>query len=256
MTEPENYDTAGLKMAGFPPQPERFVGRTGVMARASAVLAARSGIPGVLLHGMPGGGKTACALELAYGQEHAFDRLVWYKAPDKGMDVTGALTDFALTMERYLNGFQMVDVLAEPGKLARFLPRLTGCWGSAGCLSSSTTSSRCSQKVTGGVTTSGGVIGALCEHAGLGRVILTSRRVPVGVTGLQVEAVDALSADEALLLARELPHLQALTKARSRVSNASRPANSPAVPWKSHREIRRCSKSPIVKLQAQNGSPG
>ena len=43
---PENYDTAALKMAGFPPQPERFVGRTGVMARASAALAARSGIPG------------------------------------------------------------------------------------------------------------------------------------------------------------------------------------------------------------------
>jgi hypothetical protein len=29
---PENYDTAALKMAGFPAQPERFVGRTGVMA--------------------------------------------------------------------------------------------------------------------------------------------------------------------------------------------------------------------------------
>ena len=60
----------------------------------------------MLLHGMPGGGKTACALELAYGQEHAIDRLVWYKAPDEGMDITGALTDFALTMERYLNDFR------------------------------------------------------------------------------------------------------------------------------------------------------
>ena len=119
---PENYDTAALKMAGFPPQPERFVGRTGVMARASAALAARSGIPGVLLHGMPGGGKTACALELAYGHEHAFDRLVWYKAPDEGMDITGALTDFALTLERYLPGFQMADVLAEPGSWPRSCP--------------------------------------------------------------------------------------------------------------------------------------
>lgn len=78
---PENYDTGLLKMAGFPPQAARFVGRTGVMTRASAALAARSGVPGVLLHGMPGGGKTACALELAYGHEHAFDRLVWYKEP-------------------------------------------------------------------------------------------------------------------------------------------------------------------------------
>jgi hypothetical protein len=72
---PANYDTSLLKMAGFPPQAERFVGRTGVMARASAALATRSRFSGVLLHGMPGGGKTACALELAYGQEHAFDRI-------------------------------------------------------------------------------------------------------------------------------------------------------------------------------------
>jgi hypothetical protein len=98
----ESYDTGTLKLAGFPPQPERFVGRTGVMARASAALAAASGVPGVLLHGMPGGGKTACAVELAYTHEHAFDRLVWFKAPDEGQDIRGALTDFALTCCRTL----------------------------------------------------------------------------------------------------------------------------------------------------------
>jgi hypothetical protein len=70
-----DYGTDSLKMAGFPAQREHFVGRTGVMARASETLAAQSGIPGVLLHGMPGGGKTACAVELSYGHEHAFDRL-------------------------------------------------------------------------------------------------------------------------------------------------------------------------------------
>ena len=68
---------------------------------------------------MPGGGKTACALELAYGQEHAFDRLVWYKAPDEGMDITGALTDFALTLERYLHGFQMAARLADDEQAGR-----------------------------------------------------------------------------------------------------------------------------------------
>jgi hypothetical protein len=86
------------------------------------VLAAGSGVPGVLLHGMPGGGKTACALELAYTHEHAFNRLVWFKAPDEGLDITGALTDFALTMERNLPGFQMVQVLADDAKLAAFTP--------------------------------------------------------------------------------------------------------------------------------------
>ena len=208
---PENYDTAALKMAGFPAQPERFVGRTGVMARASAALASQSGVPGVLLHGMPGGGKTACALELAYGHEHAFDRLVWYKAPDDGMDITGALTDFALTLERYLDGFQMIDILADPGQLAGFLPRLTEL-----------VEQRRLQIVIDNaesLLTEGGqwrdarwgqVVNALTAHTGLGRVILTSRRVHVGNMGLRAEVVDALSADEALLLARELPHIRAL----------------------------------------------
>ena len=56
----------------------------------------------------------------------------------------------------------------------------------------------------------GGVVGALTSHQGLGRLILTSRRLPAGLTGLRVEAVDALSPDEALLLARELPNLRRL----------------------------------------------
>ncbi len=51
---------------------------------------------------------------------------------------------------------------------------------------------------------------ALTAHAGLGRLILTSRPVPAGVAGLRAEVVNALSADEALLLTRELPHLRAL----------------------------------------------
>ncbi len=79
----DDYGTGPFKMAGFPASPERFVGRTAVMTRASAALARKSRVPAVLLHGMPGGGKTACALELAYNHEHAFDRLVWYKAPTK-----------------------------------------------------------------------------------------------------------------------------------------------------------------------------
>jgi CHAT domain len=219
----DDYDTARLKMAGFPPEPGRFVGRTAVMARASAALAAGSGVPGVLLHGMPGGGKTACALELAYGHEHAFESLVWYKAPDEGMDITGALTDFALTLERDLPGFQMIHVLADDAKLAAFMPKLTELAEQKRVLividnaeSLLNGNGDWRDKRWGQVT------GALCSHAGLGRVIITSRRVPAGTSHaiapgvsaetprLRVEAVDALTADEALLLARELPHLRKL----------------------------------------------
>jgi tetratricopeptide (TPR) repeat protein len=210
----DSYDTGALKLAGFPPQPDRFVGRTRVMAAASAALAAGSGVPGVLLSGMPGGGKTACALELAYTHEHAFDRLVWFKAPDEGQDITGALTDFALTLERELPGFQMVHVLADEASLAGFLPRLTELVERRRVLMVlDNVESLLSDGDEWRDDRWGPVVSALCGHRGLGRVVLTSRRRPAGLDGrVRVEAVDALSLDEALLLARELPHLGTLIR--------------------------------------------
>ena len=211
--QPAADDTVTGTMTGFPPQPARFVGRTGVMTRASAALAAQSGVPGVVLQGMPGGGKTACALELAYGQAHAYDRLIWYKAPDEGKDISGALTDLAFTLERYIDDFQMAHVLVDENQLAAFLPRLTELMEQNRLLlvidnaeSLLTTGGRWHDEQWGAVT------GALTAHAGPGRLILTSRRPPAGLTGLRAEAVDALSVDEALLLARELPNLDALIR--------------------------------------------
>jgi hypothetical protein len=48
---------------------------------------------------MPGAGKTACALELAYTHEHAFERLVWFKAKLTGAAVAqpGGLSRYDLT---------------------------------------------------------------------------------------------------------------------------------------------------------------
>ena len=207
-------DDGDQKMPGFPPQPDRFVGRTGVLARASAALAAESGVPGILLHGMPGGGKTACALELAYGHQDDFESLAWYRAPDEGMDVSGALTDFALALERDLPGVRMIDALADDAKLAAFAPTLTGLMRQRRLL-------LVLDNVESLLTEDGQwrdarwsqVTGALCAHTGRGRVILTSRRRPANTAGLQVAAVDTLSADEALLLARELPRLRRLIDA-------------------------------------------
>ena len=210
-------DSVELTMPGFPPQPERFVGRTGAMARASAALAAGSGMPGVLLFGMPGSGKTACALELAYGHEHAFDRLVWYKAPDEGVDIADALTDFAHTLERCLNGPQIAHVPADDDLLT----------ASPSCLISLLQRRRLLIVIDNAeslITDDGhwrderwgGVIDALtAQPAGLGRLILTSRRVPTCIPGLRAEAVGTLSADESLLLARELPNLNALARGES-----------------------------------------
>ena len=225
-TGAEPYDGGMRKMAGFPAQPERFVGRTSVMARASAALAIASGVPGVLLHGMPGAGKTACAVELAYTHEHAFDRLIWFKIRDETRDVWGALTDFALTLEHELDGFQMVHVLTVDADFTAFLPRLTELLERRRVLIVvDNIESLLSEDGQWHDARWRQVLGALCAHTGPGRVVLTSRRLPVRVTGevdlragrtggravgLLVQAVNALSLDEALLLARELPHLRDL----------------------------------------------
>ena len=77
-------DPALVRMERFPPEPERFVGRAQAMAQASAALAAGSGLAGVLLHGMAGSGKTACALELAYRHQDSFAAVAFWQAPEHG----------------------------------------------------------------------------------------------------------------------------------------------------------------------------
>ena len=68
-------------MAGFPDQPERFVGRNALMTTTSTALRPGSGSTAVLLHGMPGIGKTACALELAYLCQDQFSSAAFWRPP-------------------------------------------------------------------------------------------------------------------------------------------------------------------------------
>ena len=77
-------------MAYFPDEPERFVGRAAAMAAASAALAPDSGRTAVLLHGMAGAGKTACALELAYRHQDAFAAAAFWQAPTRDDEWAGA----------------------------------------------------------------------------------------------------------------------------------------------------------------------
>jgi tetratricopeptide (TPR) repeat protein len=106
----------------------------------------------------------------------------------------------------------MADSLATQDRLAAFLPRLTELMRRSRVLI-----------VIDGLQALltddgywrddrwGQVVWALIAHAGLGRVIMTSRRLPVtSLAGLRVEPVAALPQDETLLLTRELPHLRAL----------------------------------------------
>jgi hypothetical protein len=212
-TGSSSAETLDRKIARVPFEapPDRFVGRVAVMARASAALAPRSGCSGVLFHGMPGGGKTACAAELAHTHEHAFERLVWFK-PDEDHDVTDVLIRFASTLETILPDVQLVHLLDDTAQLNAYLPRLTELCARRRLL---ITLDNIESLLTGTGdwrddrwTT---LIDAVTGHDGPSRLVLTSRRLPARLdVRMRVEAIDALTLDEALLLARELPQLGAL----------------------------------------------
>ena len=199
------------KLARFPPQLERFVGRVGALTRAGTALAPRSGRPGVVLHGMAGAGKTACALELAYTHAETFPAMAWYRAPDEGADIAPALTDFALALDRQL-GLQFTHLVADSAALADALPRLTEVLEQDRVLI-------VIDNAESLLTADGDwrderwrlMVDALTDHRGLSRLVLTSRRHPASLPEtVLVEQVHALSLAEAVLLARELPHLAAL----------------------------------------------
>jgi hypothetical protein len=69
-------DTPRQRLAQFPPQPQRFIGRVGPMTRA------------------------ATALALAYSHQDCFPLIAWHPAPNQGHDISTALVDFAFALGR------------------------------------------------------------------------------------------------------------------------------------------------------------
>nr|WP_275955171.1 AAA family ATPase [Planomonospora venezuelensis] len=216
--EPVTFRPGSLKLAGLPPQPPRFVGRTKAITDASAALAPRSGAAGVLLYGMPGAGKTACALELAYTHAESFRIVAWHKAPDEGTDTTGAFTAFLTDLERKISGLELVHLAENEEALRAFLPLLTEFFERNRVLV-------VLDNAESLLTSDGGwrdrrwgpVVDALTGHGGFSRLVVTSRVRPAALEGrVEQIAIDALPAAEALLLARELPGLRALMDGRTR----------------------------------------
>jgi hypothetical protein len=239
-------DPAEQRMPYFPDEPTRFVGRAAAMARASAALAPDSGKTGVLLHGMAGAGKTACALELAYRHQDAFAALAFWQAPTKDEEWPSALPDLANRLDIQLGdyGFTMASHIGMAAEFEKFLPRLRALMADAGVL-------LVLDNLETLLTADGTwrdprwekLVTALATHDGESRVILTSRIAAAGVSqpvgGLASSApasngglprharsgragpapvterlltlpVHALSLSESVALARELPNLRAL----------------------------------------------
>ena len=102
--------------------------------RASAVLAPGSGQAGVLLHGMAGSGKTACALELAYRHQDSFAAAAFWQAPLADDEFGGALASLAAQLEVQLGefGFAMSDKITTIESLAGSPRGCGGCWKTPG----------------------------------------------------------------------------------------------------------------------------
>jgi len=194
------------------------VGRLQPLLRASQALAPRSDRRGVLFYGMPGAGKTACALELAYRHaEGRFQGYVWYRAPEEGADIAGELFNVLFEIERQLNapGLGLTTALDDAARFRQFtLPRVRALLQQYSLL-------LVLDNLETLLTASGDwrdplwgdLVDALLAHAGPSRVVLTSRRRPARLEGhprLHVEAIHALSLAESALLARELPGLRRL----------------------------------------------
>jgi tetratricopeptide (TPR) repeat protein len=200
------------RMRSFPKEPGHFVGRIGPMSRAVKALAPTSGQRGVLFHGMAGAGKTACALELAYGHEHVFEVLVWYRAPEEGRDVGAELGKFVHILETKLPWLHLRHLLDDQDRFHEARLRLKAALERHKVLVVlDNVESLLDKDGMWQDQRWSSAVGALVGHDGESRVVLTARRRPsVLDPRIRVEAIHAFRLDEAVLLARELPGLRAL----------------------------------------------
>jgi hypothetical protein len=181
-------------------------------------MAEESDHSGVLFYGMAGAGKTACALELAYRYERdRFEHFVWHQAPVEGRAIETALSDLAHDMERQIPDFTMAHVIDRVDAFSDWLPTLSERLEQQSILIVlDNLESLLTEQGQWRDIRWGRLIQALLMHDGLSRTVLTSRRRPTKLgqaeAHLQVEAIHALSRDEALLLARQLPHLGQLLR--------------------------------------------
>lgn len=210
--------TATVPTTPLPPLPRRFVGRVALMARVSALLAPGSGSCGAVLVGMPGAGKTACARELVETHRHAFDTVVWFKVPELREGDTharGALAELALALQQA--EVPCPQPLDDDESAAEFAAAVAdGLAAHRVLLVVDHVDALLTADGTWRDARWARLTAALSGHSGPGRTLLTCRARPPGAgPRLPSAPVDLLTPDEAVLLARELPHLAALADGRA-----------------------------------------
>jgi tetratricopeptide (TPR) repeat protein len=216
-------DPYAERMAWFPQEHERFVGRTQALVEASTALAPESGRTGVLFVGMVGAGKSACALELAHQHRGRFGALAWWRAPDQPDEFNQALAGFATALETQL-GIPMPEAVGSEATLRRFLPRLAAVLREEAVLlvldhvDTLLSGDACWRDPMWDL-----LVESLIGHGGLSRVVLTSRVAPADLDpGLvAVLPTHSLSIAESVLLARELPHLGELLRDKPTAERAA-----------------------------------
>ncbi|WP_367127993.1 CHAT domain-containing protein [Saccharothrix sp. HUAS TT1] len=221
-------DPYAERMAWFPPEPKRFVGRTRALVEAGTALAPESGRAGVLFVGMVGAGKSACALELAHQHRGRFGAFAWWRAPDQPDDFGQALVGLATALETQLD-LPLPDAVGGEAELRRFLPRLAAVLREeAVLLVLDNVDTLLSDDATWRDPLWGLLVDCLVGHGGLSRVVLTSRVAPAGLDPdlVVVLPTHALSIAEAVLLARELPHLGALLGDQPTAGRATGPSTA------------------------------
>ena len=212
-TQGEAFQSDASGLAYFDKAPDSFVGRVAAMTQASAALAVDSGKAGALFLGMAGAGKTSCAVELAWHHATAgrFRDFVWFRAPEMGKEIALALRDLALALERSIPDLGMLGVIDDAARFRDFLPRLAAFLERNAIL-------LVLDNLESLLTDAGVARRALGRSApsvdGKARSVTGGADQPgeAGGAGGHVEVipVHALPRNEALLAARERPHLRQL----------------------------------------------
>ncbi|WP_322763370.1 CHAT domain-containing protein [Frankia sp. Cr2] len=264
---PATFTTARQTMVHFPPEPERVIGRSGLLHRAAAALTTTPGPVGLLLTGPAGIGTSTCAVELAYAHEYEFAAHAWYRPPHGETRLDRILTAFAECLDRQLPGLDMAAETGNSQRLHAFLPHLTELMErNAILVVIDAVDGLLGQHAQWRDPNWEQIIHALLGHDGLSRVILTARRVPAGLSHrVHAETVPPLSPRESVLLARYLPTVGTLMKGHAALPPATvkatvgalltRAAGNPATLLAEDRELARTDGGGISRIQAGSAGP-